>query len=162
MSAESIIRIIEDVRLEDGCTQTWEFISEGALPFYFCRKHQKRVPLSGPCPLSEFWARAGETVTVPAQVARRLVESELAEFPTHAPAKDEAVDSTLERVNALMKEQGLPPTDASALGVWKIQGRQENPYKRPAKPSDQRLAGDLGLSAEDIAEMRKAAGGSKP
>jgi hypothetical protein len=160
MSGESIIRIIEDVVLEDGCTNSWDFIAESGIPYYHCRKHKQRVPLQGPCPLSEFWARAGETVTLPTHVARRLVESELAEFPTHAPVRDEAVQGTLDRVNALMKDQGLPPTDAAALRVWQIQGRQENPYKRPAKPADTRLAGDLGLGADDIAEMRKLAGGS--
>lgn len=162
MSSESIIRIIEDVVLEDGCTQTWEFISEGAMPFYFCRKHEQRVPLSGPCPRSEFWARVGETVTVPTQVARRLVESELAEFPTHAPVAKDGVQATVDRVNMLMQDQGLPMLDAEAMGVLRVEGRRQNPYQRPVRPSDQRLAGDLGLGADDIAEMRKLAGGSSP
>lgn len=159
MSGESIIRVVEDVLLEDGCTNTWEFIAESGVPFYFCRKHEQRVPLQGPCPRSEYWARAGETVTVPSQVARRLVESELAEFPTHVQPREAGVQATLDRVNALMKEQGLPETNAEALRVWKIEGRQ-NPYQRPAKPADNRLAGDLGIDAGDIAEMRRLAGGS--
>jgi hypothetical protein len=159
MSGESIIRIVEDVLLEDGCTNTWEFIAEDSIPFYICHKHKQRVPLQGPCPLSEFWARAGEVVTVPTKVARRLVESELAEFPTHTPVASESVDGTLDRVNALMEEQGLPTTDADALRVWKIGGRRQA-YQRPARPSDQRLAGDLGLDASDIEQMRKLSGGS--
>ena len=159
MSGEILIRIIEDVVLEDGCTNAWDFIAESGLPSYFCRKHQTAVPLSGPCPRSEFWARKGETVSVPSKVARRLVETELAEYPTHAPQVDEGVQATVDRVNALMDEQGLPHMDAASLGVWKIEGRR-NPYQRPARPSDRRLANDLGLDAGDIAAMRKAAGGS--
>ena len=158
MSGETLIRIIEDVVLEDGCTHAWEFVSEGALPYYRCHRHGVAVPLSGPCPQSEFWARRGETVSVPSKVARRLVESELAEYPTHSPEPDQAVDATLDRVNALMEAQGLPHMDAEAMGVWKIEGRQ-NPYQRPAKPRDRKLAGDLGLDPSDIADMRKLAGG---
>ena len=156
--AETLIRIIEDVILEDGCTHTWEFISEGTLPYYRCHKHGAAVPLSGPCPQSEFWARAGETVSVPSKVARRLVESELAEFPTHSPEPDQGVQETLGRMNAMLESQGLPLMDAEAMGVWKIEGRA-NPYQRPAKPSHRRLASDLGMDAADIAEMKKLAGG---
>lgn len=158
MSGESLIRIIEDVILEDGCTHTWQFLDEQTSVFYFCRKHQTRVPLSGPCPKSEFWARAGETVTVPSKVARRLVEAELAEFPTHTPEPDQGVTETLDRVNALMEAQGLPHMDPEAMGVWKIEGRREA-YQRPARPRDRRLAGDLGLDPADIAAMRDLARG---
>lgn len=156
--SETLIRIVEDVILEDGCSNTWQFVAEQGLPFYFCSKHQVRVPLSGPCSKSEFWARVGETVSVPSKVARRLVEAELAEYPTHAPEVDQGVQETLGRVNAMLEAQGLPLTDAEAMGVWKVEGRQ-NPYQRPAKPRDRRLAGDLGVDADDIAEMRRLAGG---
>jgi hypothetical protein len=160
VSGETLIRIVEDVLLEDGCSNNWHFIDEAATldatPFYFCAKHQRRVPLQGPCPSSEFWARVGETVTVPSKVARRLVQSELAEYPTHAPEPDQAVQESVSRVNALMDAQGLPHMDAESLGVWKVEGRQ-NPYQRPAKPRDKRLANDLGLDAADIAAMRDAA-----
>jgi hypothetical protein len=159
MSGETLIRIIEDVILEDGCTNTWDFhVKESAIPSYYCRKHHTEVPLSGPCPKSEFWARRGETVSVPSKVARRLVESELAEFPTHTPEPDQGVQDTLGRVNALMEAQGLPHLNAEAMGVWKIEGRQDA-YQRPAKPRDRRLASDLGLDAGDIAAMRKLAKG---
>lgn len=159
MSGETLIRIIEDVILEDGCTNTWEFVCEDTLPFYRCHKHKTNVPLEGPCPRSEFWARTGETVSVPTKVARRLVESELAEYPTHAPEVDQGVQATVDRVNALLEAEGLPLTSLEAMGVLEVQGRQ-NPYQRPARPSDRRLANDLGLDPADIAEMRKAAGGS--
>jgi len=164
MSGEILIRIIEDVLLEDGCTNTWQFVpcesSAGqAVPFYFCAKHEALVPLIGPCPLSEFWARKGETVSVPSKVAQRLVESELAEYPTHAPEPDQGVQATVDRVNALMETEGLPHMDAEAMGVWKIEGRRK-PYQRPAKPRDTRLANDLGLDPSDIADMRKLAGGN--
>lgn len=159
MSGEILIRIIEDVVLEDGCTSSWQFVADGGLPFYLCEKHQAKVPLSGPCPNSEFWARKGETVSVPSQVARRLVESELAEYPTHAPTPGQGVQETVDRVNALMEAEGLPHMDAESMGVWKIEGRR-NPYQRPAKPRDQRLANDLGLDPSDIADMRKLAGGN--
>jgi len=158
--SETLIRIVEDVLLEDGCTNSWHFITEDdGIPFYFCSKHRERVPLSGPCPRSEFWARAGETVSVPSRVARRLVETELAVYPTHTPEPDQGVQSTLGRVNALLEAEGLPLTDAEAMGVWKIEGRQQA-YQRPAKPRDRRLAGDLGLDPADIAAMRDAARGS--
>lgn len=160
MSGETLIRIVEDVVLEDGCTNAWQYDSRGTgMPSYYCTKHQTSVPLSGPCPLSEFWARKGETVTVPSKVARRLVESELAEYPTHTPEVDQGVQATVDRVNSLLEAEGLPLTSLEAMGVLEVQGRQ-NPYQRPAKPSDRRLAGDLGIDAGDIAEMRKLAGGS--
>jgi len=164
MSGETLIRIIEDVILEDGCTNSWRYNplgeGDGVMPCYRCDKHQVNVPIQGPCPKSEFWARVGETVTVPSKVARRLVQSELAEYPTHSPEPDQGVQESVDRVNALMDAQGLPHMSAEAMNVWKIEGRQDNPYKRPAKPSDRRLAGDLGLDADDIAEMRKLSGGS--
>lgn len=164
MSGETLIRIIEDVILEDGCTNSWHYnpLGEGdqTMPCYRCFKHNVNVPLQGPCPKSEFWARKGESITVPSKVARRLVESELAEFPTHAPEIEEGVQETLGRVNALMDEHGLPPMTAEGMGVWKIEGRQ-NPYqKRAGRPSDRRLASDLGLDPADIAAMRKASKGS--
>ena len=161
MSGESIIRIVEDVILEDGCTSTWRYIDEGdGVPYYWCEKHKAHVHLTQPCPKSEVWARRGETVTVPSKVAQRLVDSGLAEYPTHAPEIDEGVRQTVDRVNALMDEQGLPHMTPESMNVWKIEGKQQNPYGRPAKPSDRRLAGDLGMDATDIAEMRKLAGGS--
>jgi len=160
MSGETLIRIIEDVVLEDGCTNTWRFnpLAE-SIPDYFCSKHQVRVPLQGPCPKSEFWARAGETVSVPSKVARRLVESELAEFPTHSPEPDQGVQETLGRVNTLLEAEGLPLMDAESMGVIQVEGRREA-YQRPAKPRDRRLASDLGIDAGDIEEMRRLAGGS--
>jgi len=159
MSSEILIRIIEDVILEDGCTHEWQFnpLVEH-VPNYWCNKHKVAVPLQGPCPKSDFWARTGETVSVPAQVARRLVESELAEYPTHTPEPEQGVQETLGRMNAMLESQGLPLMDAEAMGVWKVEGRQ-NPYQRPAKPRDRRLAGDLGIDAGDIEEMRRLAGG---
>jgi len=161
MSGETLIRIIEDVILEDGCSNTWDFnVAGAAIPTYYCRKHRVEVPLSGPCSKSEFWARKGETVSVPSKVAHRLVQSELAEFPTHSPEPDQGVQESVDRVNTLMDAQGLPHMTAEAMNVWKIEGKQQNPYQRPARPSDRRLAGDLGLDPDDIAAMRKAAGGS--
>jgi len=163
MSGEIPIRLVEDVLLEDGCTNAWHFIAESDslddMPYYICGKHQVQVPLEGPCPKSEFWARKGETVTVPSKVAHRLVESELAEFPTHAPEVDQGVQQTLGRVNALMEAQGLPHMTAEGMGVWKVEG-QKNPYQRPVKPRDRNLAGDLGIDAGDIEEMRRLAGGT--
>jgi hypothetical protein len=161
VSGETLIRIVEDVILEDACTNSWRYNPlEESIPNYWCAKHSVAVPLSGPCPKSEIFARVGETITVPSKVARRLVEADLAEFPTHAPEQDQAVTETLSRVNALMEAQGLPGMTAEGMSVWKVDGKQENPYKRPAKPSDRRLANDLGLDPADIAAMRKAAGGS--
>lgn len=157
--AETIIRIIEDVVLDDGCTNHWRFnplLEE--IPHYVCTKHKTKVPLEGPCPESDFWARKGETVSVPSQVARRLVESELAEYPTHSSEPDQGVQATVDRVNALLEAEGLPQTSLEAMGVIQVQGRQ-NPYQRPAKPSHRRLANDLGMDADEIAEMRKLAGG---
>ena len=162
MSGETLIRIVEDVLLEDGCTNAWRYnpLVE-SIPNYFCIKHKVTVPLSGPCPKSEFWARKGETVSVPSKVARRLVESDLAEFPTHAPVVDQGIQETVDRVNALMESQGLPGMSAEAMNVWKVDGRRD-PYQRPGKPSTKpshrRLAGSLGMDDDDIAAMRKAAG----
>jgi len=159
MSGETLIRIVEDVLLEDGCTRSWQYNPlEESIPNYWCSKHEVSVPLQGPCPRSEFWARAGETVTVPSKVARRLVDSELAEFPTHKPVVDEGVQETLGRVNALMEAQGLPHMTAEGMGVWTVEGRK-NPYQRPAKPRDARLANSLGLDPADIEAMRDAARG---
>lgn len=156
MSGETTIRIVEDVVLEDGCTNTWDFhVNQNVIPSYYCRKHHVEVPLQGPCPKSEFWARKGETVSVPSKIARRLVESDLAEYPTHTPEPDQGVQATVSRINALLEAEGLPLTNAEAMGILQVEGRREH-YQRPAKPRDRRLASDLGLSPDDIAEMRRA------
>jgi len=158
MSGETLIRITQDVVLEDGCTNAWSFVAEGGLPFYFCHKHEEKVSLQGPCPGSEFWAKEGETVTVPSKVARRLVESELADYPTHTPEPDQGVQAAVDRVNDLLEAQGLPLTDAEAMGVLQVEGRREH-YQHPAKPTDRRLANDLGIDADDIADMRRLSQG---
>ena len=159
MSGETLIRIVENVVLEDGCTNSWRFnpLTED-VPHYFCTKHQVQVPLQGPCPRSEFWARAGETISVPSKVARRLVQSELAEYPTHAPEPGQGLQETVERVNTLLAAQGLPLTSVEAMGVLQVEGRQSH-YQRPAKPADRRLANDLEIDAADIAEMRRLSQG---
>lgn len=160
MSGETIIRIIEDIVLEDGCSNTWDFnVTGSAIPTYWCRKHHINVPLQGPCSKASFIARAGETVSVPTKIARQLVESDLAAYPTHTPEPDQEVQATLSRMNALMEDQGLPHMTAEGMGVWKVEGQQQ-PYQRPAKPRDRRLASDLGLDAADIAAMRDAARGN--
>lgn len=170
MSGESLIRVVQDVRLEDPCSTSWSMAGGQTAAYaapqqgskagwgFFCTKHGQNFGVHESCPSSLFIVKKGETLSVPSKLARQLVEHDLAVYPTHETAPDEGITETLGRVNALMDEQGLPHMDAASLGAIAVEGRREH-YQRPAKPRDARLANNLGLDAADIEAMRRAARG---
>ncbi len=171
MSGETLVRLTSDVRLDDPCSTSWTMgggqtavnTAQEQSPQsgwgFVCTKHGTQFRVDQDCPASFVEHKSGVTLSVPSKLARHLVEHDVAVYPTHASEPDQEVQATLGRVNALMDAQGLPHMTAEGMGVWKVEGQQQ-PYQRPAKPRDRRLASDLGLDAADIAAMRDAARGN--
>jgi len=170
MSGESLIRLTSDVRLEDRCESSWTMAGGQTAAYaapqqspetgwgFFCTKHGAQFGVHQSCPRSFVEHRAGETLSVPSKLARHLVEHEVAVYPTHVPEPQQGVQDTLNRVNSMLEAQGLPLTDAEAMGILHVEGRR-TPYQRPARPRDRRLANDLGMDPGDIADMRRLSQG---
>ena len=155
--SERLVRFVEDIVLEDGCTQHWNFEGGDKSGWYYCcTKHGFQFNLNEPCPGSILAAKAGEQMYLPQKVANRFVSAGQAVYPTHKPVVDEGVQATVNRVNTLMDSMGLSHLDAEAVRTMGVQGQKGGGHY--AKPRDSRLARDLGIDPTDIADMRKLAG----
>jgi hypothetical protein len=119
--------------------------------------HGTVFPMGQNCPQAYQSFAAGESVVVESnQVAERLVRTGQAAYPTHKVKVEESVQATLDRTNMLMDSMGLPHMDAESMNAIS-KSINRGVSRHYAKPTDTRLAGDLGLSPSDIAEMRKLA-----
>jgi len=153
MTGRTHIRLLESITLEENCTSSWSFNDDP--PMIFCHQHKKNVSLDGKCSGTLVEYEAGDTVLVDSRQARSLVDAGMAVYPTHAPEKDESVQTTLNQVNRLLESEGLPTLDYNSFsGIKRV--TKKNYYKTQATPQDKGLAEDLGLSVDSIAEMRKA------
>jgi len=169
---ERLVVLTEDFAYRDDCSRKWNMSGGVAGWNYRCQKHGCEFDLHEQCPGSVVTHRAGETVSIPASYATQLVRAEHAHYPTHHADVSESVQGTLDRVNAMLDERGLPLMDAEgmdAIGIGgraSVQGHSSNPYGRPrrraARPRDTRLAHSLGMDPADIADMRKLAKGEDP
>jgi len=179
--SERIVRFVKDADLvyTDKCEGKWIVTEESRVTplmklanydagvesdgyFYRCPTHNTLFSvMGGECPgrrdsANDLKVKAGEEATVSAEAAEWLVQNEWAVYPTHIA---ESVQGTIDRTNALMDSMGLPQLDAEAMRTVGIEGKRGR--KHYARPSENRLASDLGLSADDIADMRKL-GATKP
>jgi len=173
-----VINILEDVAYHTGCNNSWfvtarelspiealasasedpsEFSPEGESWSFECRTHNTRFMMGKDCPESVAHLKAGESVPLPKKIAEQLIRLGQAAFPTHKHLTEDDVQSTLDRSNALMDSLGLPHMDAEGIKAI-TRANKKSGYgisRHYAKPGDGQLAGELGVSPEDIAEMRK-------
>ena len=179
-----IVEILNDVTVETNCNRTWSVVSEEWSPLealahaadedrercefspddgqygywmFECEMHKETFRMGGTCPQAYETFSIGESVVIDDQVADRLVRAGQAAYPTHKPKLEESVQATLDRANILMDQMGLPHMDEEAIKA--IGARTKKVSRHYAKPKDTQLAGELGMSPSDIAEMRKLSKG---
>lgn len=167
--SDRIVQALQDLVLEDPCCKYWKVVESGPAWIHRCSRHGASFEIGASCPAGYFRVPRGDQVSVPSKLAEHLVESELAVYPTHQPDEDQGLKATVDRVNALLEGQGLPPTDLEAMGVVRMEGRRNSYRRDPGSPPeprtasrDRRLASSLGVSAEDVAEMRRLVHGDGP
>ena len=177
---ERFVRFTQDVDLvaEDQCQSHWYVTStENVTPLMMlanfdregldgvieegvyqqCRQHNTSFSLmGGTCPkwkdIQGIKAKEGETMSLPSAQAEWLVQNGLADYPTHTVEEYEGVESTISRTNAILDSMGLPNVDSESMRTISVEGRRGGGHY--ARPRESKLASDLGLNPEDIADMK--------
>lgn len=119
---------------------------------YCCRLHGTSFqPWSG-CPKSNRRLIEGEIVELDAIRAETLVVGGYADY-VREQARSNVSDEKLGRINDLLENMGLPAMSEEDLSVYDTVDK----VKAKAHPrlKDRQLANELGLSDEDIADMKK-------
>lgn len=129
-----------------------------------CTEHNTTFHPGHDCPGRRESLVAGQEVWLDSHVADRLVNAKAAVYPTHQVAENESIRATLDRANRAFTSSGLPSVDAEFMDQFRKavrtqsggspSGVSEHYGQAAARPS--RLASSLGLSAEDLADMKAA------
>lgn len=176
--SERIIRVLIDYAPGAKCMQHWSMSEQSVSPLmmladaanaektladnmwvYHCREHETWFPVHRECPANDITLRAGETVSVDSKMAQRLVEMNVAVYPTHDTQEEQPTDY-VGKINALLEAEGLPQLDNEAARVITADNRKISKHYR-SKPEDSGLARELGIDPSDIAEMRKLSKGNQ-
>ncbi len=179
-----LVEITNDVTIESHCNKEWLVSTRDISPLeslaradthsaadfmgtvseqwlFDCRRHKVSFPMGSTCPKTYENYSAGESVVLEDDLANRLVRMGQAAFPTsrERPKMETGEQANLDRANTMLEGMGLPALDAETFSVINAKTKASRGTSRHyAKPTDSRLAGALGLSPSDIAEMRKLSG----
>lgn len=152
---QKIVRLTSDVVIDESCSNQWQMESTPTGWAFHCKPHGTVFHVHQVCPGVRIQHAAGSTVALPPHLAEHLVESGRAVYPTHESSENS--DATIVRVNALLAAQGLPQVDQESMRTIRVKGaRGRGHYQRTR---DQRLAQDLGISGDDIDEIRRLSKG---
>ena len=178
-TTERVVRFVMDVALDAGCSTGWQLtdqinslmaLAEAAREEsivhvegwnYHCRVHNTFFGITKVCPSSKLVYKAGTTASIDTKMAAMLERIGQVVYPTHAPVVDEGVQQTLDKTNALMDSLGLPKMDVESIQAIRAQPKRAKfegtrDYYAKSSPATHHLAADLGLSTEDILQMKKA------
>lgn len=178
-----LVEILNDVTIESNCNREWLVESRDISPLealansvdnsaeeYFgtadsqwlfdCRRHNVMFPMGTTCPHTYETYSLGESVVLDDQLAARLVRLGQAAYPReNLPERETGDQANLDRANIMLEQMGLPLLDHETYSVINATTKSgRGTSKHYAKPTDTRLAGELGLSPSDVAEMRKLSG----
>lgn len=179
MTTERIVVTTKNVRLGGvKCAHAWSIIEYTEIPplialslfesdlekhgwVYNCTTHGQFFKVSAICPLQNrgHFIESGTTISLPSSQAEELVQKNLAYYPTNVVDEAETPTGTLAKLNSLLEHEGLPKVDSESMRTISVKGKR-NHYGSRSGPSDAALADDLGISPDDIADM-KSWGSSK-
>jgi len=178
-TTERVVRFVMDVAIDAGCSHRWA-LREGVNPLmaladagqddpvshaegwnYFCPTHRTTFGVSRACPAAKTVFKAGMVASIPSRLAESLERIGQVVYPTHTPEPDATVQATLDKSNKLMEAMGFPRMDADSIQAIRakpkrVQFEGTRDYYATSSPATHRLAADLGLSTEDILQMKKA------